>query len=270
MITPILEKWLLTGQAKNKIHWVGYGMFSQIQIPSDSFIVIHKIHWNGWLNQKLDKIVNMNWKQFFNDTEYQLKIQGDKENPIYYIYRNEVNFQYFGDPALNPLKMLNELINDAQYDDYILMTPKKPLIIDCFITAYDYLNFTISRNSLHPTAQNFLPVNNYANEVPPPFGIAGPFVLLDCTLTGSNGTQTTINPPGPKASSPPITIQPNNTDNYHQELDPENLGAGDYGSFLTPPIGGIKLKYSDYVTNPLIGFEYCIIQKNKAGDLSPL
>lgn len=270
MITPILEKWLLTGHAKNKIHHIGYGMFSQIQIPDDSFIVIHKIYWNGWLNQKLENIYDMSWKQFFQFTEYALKIQSDKESPMYYQMRNEVNFQYFwnGDPT-SVLKLMNAPINDAQFDDYILLTPKKPVIFDTFITAYDYLNFTIYRNSLLPAAATFAPVNNKANEKPIPDGVAGSNVLLNCTLLGTNGTTTTINPPSVLTSKPPIaTVPTDNTQNYHQSLDKDN--AVDHGSFLHNPVSGLRLKYTDQVTNPLISIEYCIIQKNIAGKLSTL
>lgn len=269
MITPILEKYLLNGYAKNKIHWFAFGMFSQIQIPADCYIVIHKIYWNGFFNQKAFDITNMSWKEFFAYNEYQLKIQSDKESPINYIFRNDVNFDWFfnGDPA-NTLKLMNAPINTAQYDDYILMRPKKPVIFDTFITAYDYLNFTLSRNSLKPSAVNFSIANQYANEQPPPVGINGQLILLDMTMTGSQGTQTTINPPGSKASSPPLVIQPNNAENYNQALDPE--AAADYGSFIANPIGGVTLKHSEYVTNPLIGIEYCLIQKHTEGKLSPL
>lgn len=270
MITPILEKWLLTGQAKNKIHHIGFGMFSQIQIPDDSYIVIHKIYWNGFLNQKLENVYGMSWKQFFAYTEYALKIQSDKESPMYYQMRNEVNFQYFwnGDPT-SVLKLLNAPINDAQYDDYILMTPKKPIIFDTFITAFDYLNFTISRNSLLPSAANFAPPNNKANEKLNPNGIQDGNILLNATLLGTNGTTTTINPPSTLVTNPPIAALPaDNTQNYHQLLDKQ--GGGDNGSYIDNPIGGLKLKYSEYVTNPLISIEYCIIQRNTAAQLSTL
>ena len=164
---------------------------------------------------------------------------------------------------------MNSPIIDAQYDDYILMTPKKPVIFDTFITAYDYLNITISRNALLPSVTNFAPVNNYANEKGIPDGVGGSNVLLDCTLLGTQGTTTTINPPSVKPSHPPIpTLPADNTANYHQALDKQ--GAGDNGSFLDNPIGGFKLKHSEFVTNPLISFEYCIIQQHSEGKLSNL
>ena len=93
-ITTILERLLLNGQAKNKIHHIAFGSFSQIQIPPDSFIVIHKIYWNGFINQKPVNVYNQSWKEFFKYNEYQLKVQSDKENPLYYILRNEINFNF--------------------------------------------------------------------------------------------------------------------------------------------------------------------------------
>lgn len=229
--------------------------------------MIHKIYWNGFLNQKDAEISNLTWKQFFEFNEYQLKIKSDKEAPMFYQFRNEVNFQYFqrGDPS--PFQLNNRPIDTAQYDDYILMTPKKPVIFDTFITAYDYLNFTISRNELLPNGGiNFGFVNAKANEAQVPNGVDGQLVLLQVSLVGTNGTQETLNPPSPNTTNAPLN--PDTVTNYSQLLDPP-LGT-DNGSFLQNPQGGSRLKHSDYVTNPLLGFEYCIIQKNEAGKLSSL
>lgn len=265
MITPLLEKMLLGGHAKNKIHWMGFGMFAQLQIPTDSFIVIHKIYWNGFFNQKQEDVTSKSWKEFFEYNEYQLKIQSDKEAPMFYEFRNDVNFDYYGAPGA--LRLKNATINDAQYDDFILMRPKKQEQIDTFITAYDYLNFTISRNALLPNGGiNFGTVNAKANEKPVPFGINGELVLLEVNFVGTGGTVDTINPVGQDLKNTPL--QPNNVFNYHQDLDKPT--PGDNGSFIQNPQGGIRLKHSDYVTNPLMGFEYCIIQKNEAGKLSSL
>jgi hypothetical protein len=267
MVNEVLTKLILAGHAKNKIEWIGFGMFHQIQIPTDSFIVIHRIIWNGFLNQKLENVYAETWKDFFRYNEYALKIKSDKESPMYYQFRNEVDFQFFGAPG--SLQLHNRVINDAQFDDFILMQPKRAEIRDTMITAYDYLNFTISRNSLMPTASNFNPVNNYAEEANVPIGINGQPVLLELTMTGTGGTTTTQNPPSPIATfTPPATMSSTNADNYHHELD--KPGGGDNGSFLDNPIGGLKLKKQEFVTNPLVGIEYCIIQKNQAGKLSAL
>lgn len=267
MITPTLEKLLLTGKAKNKLLNFSIGMFNQLIIPDDSFIVIHKIYWHGFLNQKDENIYNMSWKQFFRDCEYQLKVKPDKDQPLYYIMRNEVNFDFFGlDPAA-PLKLLNSTINDAQYDDYILMTPKKPVIFDTWISAYESVNFTLSRNSLEAAGDTFQPVNNFANEQPPPYGINGQNVLLDVKLVGSNGNSQFYTPPNNKTTHPPIIgTDPTNTENYFQSLDKPN-GLGNNGSFINNPLSAGRLKYSDYVTSPLLSFEYVEIRKNNLGNI---
>lgn len=265
-ITTILEKLLLNGQAKNKIHHIAFGSFSQIQVPQDSFIVIHKIYWNGWINQKPKDISATSWKEFFQYNEYQLKVQSDRENPLYYILRNEINFNYVGNPGALRLKNVN--INTAQYDDFILMTPKKPVIFDTFITADDYLNFTISRNALLPVGSNYIPTNQYANEKPPPDGTAGQDVLITVDLFGTQGTITNYNPVSAKDTPSAVVLQPRNTENYHQDLDKES--PTDNGSFIDNPLGGIKLKHSEYVTNPLISLEYCLVSKNIRNNLSPI
>lgn len=204
----------------------------------------------------------MTWKEFFKYNEYQLKIQSDKEPPMFYQMRNEINFQYFGLPG-----GLNLEIPVSGTDlERVLMTPKKPVIFDTFITAYDYLSFTISRNALMPTASNYGPVKQTANEKPIPFGINLENVLLEATFTGVNGTVDTINPVGADLKN--SVLQTNNVFNYHQDLDKQ--AGNDNGSFINNPIGGTQFKHFEYVTNPLLGFEYCIIQKNEAGRLSSL
>jgi hypothetical protein len=270
-ITPILEKWLLTGKAKNRIHHMGYGMFSQLQIPKDAYIVIHKIYWTGFINQKFDKITDMTWKDFFRYSEYALKVQSDKEAPMYYQFRNNLKITT---TANAPIR-LNNLINTVEYDRFILLQCENPIIFDTFITGYDYLNFTLSRNALMPVnvpPQQVGQVNATANEKNAPFGINQQPVLLSLTLqgdtTGIFSTIETINPPSPLVT--PLPMPQDNVANYMQLLDPPNALNGNNGSFLKAPLtAGENLAKSEYVTQPLISFEYCIIQKD-SGDLSPL
>lgn len=267
MITPILEKYLLKGFASNQIHHIAYGSFAQLQIPDNSFVVIHKVYWNGWINQKFSEIDGQSWKDFFRYNEYTMKVQSDKQNSIYYQMRNEVNFQYFGaGGAFN----LNDNISQSDYDKFILMTPKKPIIFDTWISSYKYLNFTITRNALMPDTGNFGIVNNYADENNIPFGVNDNPVLLDINLLGTNGTATNYNPPGVKPSHPPIVATPpiTNTNNYHQDYDPRV--SPDNGSFIDYAFDGAKLSKSEYVTNPLISLEYCVISKHDEGLLSSL
>ena len=271
MITPILEKLLLAGGAKNRIHHIAYGSFAKMEIPKDSFIVIHKIYWNGWMNQKLANITNMTWKDFFRYNEYSLKVQSDKEPALYYQMRNQVDWQYIGaGGGFN----VNDPIVIADYERFILMNPKKPVIFDTWITSYDFLNFTLTRNALMPVSDNFNNVNNYANEKDAPSGVNNIDVLLDILLRGTAGTETNYNPPGVKSSHPPIVapMPQTNTISYHQDYDSNGVIIGDNGSFMNNPIGEAvtNLPKSEYVTNPLISLEYVIIPKHVEGKLSVL
>lgn len=262
MITPILERLLLTGKAKNRVYNFAWGMFSQLQVPEDSFIVIHKIIWHGFINPKFEDVYSMTWKQFFQFNEYQLKIKADKEQPFYYILRNEINFIRTNSAPLD----LSSPINSATFDRDILLTPKKPVIIDTWIPSYTFLNFTISRNVLLPSSGNFGLVNQYANEQDNPNGINGQLVVLDLNLQGANGTTTNINPPNVQTTHPPIPTVPNdNTENYFQLLDKQS--GNDMGSYLNNPLTPNRLKYSEYVCNPLFSFEYVEVRKNSLGNI---
>lgn len=264
MITPLLEKLLLNGKAKNKTFHFAFGSFANLEVPKDSFVVIHTIIWNNFINQKLKDIYSKSWKDFFEYNEYTIKMQGQNTTPLQYVFRNEVDFNFVGAPG--SLRLMNVNIIDAQYDDFILMQPKRPIVLNTFYTSYEDINFTLTRNALLPTNSNFAPVNNYANERPIPTGVNGQDVLLRLDLGGTNGTSEAYIPPGQKIA--PGATGNFRSENYLQLYDKET--PADFGSFIANPIGGFKLKHSDFVTNPLITFEYCIIQKNDGGLLSSL
>lgn len=265
MITPILEKLLMNGAAKNKTFSMAYGSHAHLDIPYNSFIVIHKIIFYPFLNPRIydeghTTFPIETWKELFNDCEYQLKIQSDKENPFFYQFRNGLDF-YF----LKNNFQANENIEEDFFNRNILIQPKAPIILDTFITSYDYFNFTLTRNALKLVSTNYAPVNEYANEQNPPAGINGQNVLLAANLLGNTATET-YNPATPKEITG-YALPGNNVTNYQQNIDRQT--PGNYNSFIANPIK-TYLADSDKTTNPLITFEYCIIQLNKAGNLSSL
>jgi hypothetical protein len=273
-ITPILEKLLLQGKAKNKIHHFAFSSFTRLEIPENSFIVIHKIYWNPFINPEAFDITQMTWKEFFQYSEYQLKIQSAKNTPIYYILRNEISFDYFkpnvfppGLPELN----LDELVNIDTLNKFMLLRAKKPVIFDTWISSYDYLNFTLTRNSQVnvgvTVGVGFAPVNNYAEELTPPNGIAGTNVLLEGIFLDVSTTD--YQPPTNRLTSLPLPS--NEVESYHQQIVGNTFGDFHNHSMIADPNTAplIQGKNNAYVFNPLISFEYCVIQKN-AIDHSPL
>lgn len=261
MITPQLEKLLLSGKGKYKVYNLGLQEFAQIQIPEDSFIIIHKIIWHGFNNQYLNDLETFTIQDLTRFNEYQLKIKSDKESPLYYIMRNEVEYKYFGAVPLD----VNRGYNITDFRKYFLMLPTKPVIIDTWIPSYSQINFNISRNRLDFDVTTIGFLNNYANENNIPNGIANEQINLDVALT-ANGTTQTINTPSVKTTYPPIgtTPPPNNTENYFQLFAPR-LG-NDNGSFLNDPSSGTPLN-SMYITSPLMTFEYVEINKQSLGNI---
>lgn len=267
MITPILEKLLLNGKAKNKLLNFGWGSFAKIEVPSDSFIVVHRIFWHPAINQKFQNITDMTWKDFFRFNEFNLKIQNDKESPMNYFLRNEVDFQDFGYVGIG----LNGNIDPDYYDKFLLMRPKRPVIFDTFVTAYTSLNLTLTRSALlEVITSSFAPVTNYAEEKPSPNGVDGQNILLAVNFTGLQGTQTTYQPP--RFPSTNVPLNGTDTESYLMNYDTNINPIGDNGSFLNNPdqsLGG-QLPKSEFATNPLITLEYCVVQKNNGGLLSGL
>lgn len=265
MITPILEKLLFTGGAKNKTFTMAYGSYAHLDIPDNSFIVIHKIIFYPFLNPRKYNPRELGfpvqtWKDFLNDCEYQLKIQSDKENPFLYQFRNGVNVQFIKNNF-----NLDENIDPDQFNKYTILTPKEPIILDTFITSYDYFNFTLTRNAGQINNVNYNTVNEYANEDPLPIGIANQPVLLSADLSATFQV-TNYNPPTPKEVNGYI-LPGANTVNYQHLYEPSS--PGNFGSFIANPDWS-AFPFSDKTTNPLITFEYCQIQLNKAGELSSL
>ena len=266
MITPILEKLLINGSAKNKTFSMAYGTHAHLDIPENSFIVIHKIIFYPFINPHIfdpreeTKFPTETWKQFFNSCEYQLKIQSDKENPFFYQFRNGIDITFLKSNFEANLPMTQD-----DFNKHTILTPKAPIILDTFVTSYDYFNFTLTRNVLKLTGTNYNSVNEYAVEDIPPTGIATQGVLLYGNLTGTT-TSETYNPATPKEVTG-YALPNNNTINYQQLYDPQT--PGNYGSFIADPTF-LMLEESDKTTFPLITFEYCQIQLNKAGNLSSL
>ena len=265
MITPILEKLLLHGHAKNKIAHFGWSSFCQIEIPDQSFIVVHKIYWHPAMNQKLKNITSMTWKQFFQYSEMQLKVESDKESPNFYFLRNEVDINFlFVDPTVFSL---NAPIDPTYFDNYILMRAKKPLQMDTFIASYDSLKFTLTRSALlNENASTMGVVNTNANEKNPPNGINGVPVLLNVQFNG-NATITNYQPPNFENTSIPVIATSNSRRDYGMGYDPQT--PTDNGSFIGDPYGvDTHLNFSEFVNNPLLSIEYCIVSKDWGAKLS--
>lgn len=261
MITPTLEKLLLSGKAKYKVYNLGLQEFAQIQIPQDSFIIIHKIIWHGFNNQFLNDLETFTINDLTKYNEYQLKIKSDKESPLYYIMRNEIEYKYFGSIPLD----VNRSYNISDFRKYFLMLPTKPVIIDTWVTSYSQINFNITRNRLDFDVNTTGFLNNYANENDIPNGISNQQINLDVRIS-ANGTTQTINTPSVKTTYPPLgTTPPNdNTQNYFQLFAPKVLN--DNGSFLNDPSTGTPLN-AMFITHPLMTFEYVEINKQSYGNI---
>ena len=266
MITPILEKLLLHGKAKNKIAHFGWSSFCEIEIPDKSFIVVHKIYWHPAINQKMKTITDMTWKQLFRYSEMQLKVESDKETPNFYFLRNEVDIQFLHiDPAAFSL---NAPIDPTYFDNYVLMRAKKPLQMDTWIASYDSLKLTLTRSALlNEVISTMGLVNNKANEKNTPAGVGDAPVLLNIKFSG-NTAITNYQPPNFKNTNVPIVATDFSQRDYGMGYDIPT--ATDNGSFMNDPADGlnVRLANSEFVNNPLLSIEYCIVSQDWGSHLS--
>jgi hypothetical protein len=114
MITPILEKLILSGQAFYKTAVVG-GTKSTIDIQNDRFIIITAIHYLGYMG------VSTNLQR---DTNCQLSVYGEKGFNHYFFANVRQSTTEYWDSTAGAARIVNvkTAISQPKIDTYILHT----------------------------------------------------------------------------------------------------------------------------------------------------
>lgn len=265
MITPILEKLILRGDANYTVVSHAYGMFGRIPCPDGKIIIIEKIIWYPFLNPIKWIVGGLTWNQFFQYCEYQLKIDG-KKTITKYQFRNALNVTL--SPGVTPINWDAAInINDFQN---VLLQPGEPIIIDTFLVCTDHIKLTISRNDCINdfAGSTYGILNERATEQPSPNGMGGVGTLLELVQKNIDATRQYLNPPSTEYDDT-LTVNPQYRENYSNMINPSGSGlaTGANSQLQLPANDPTFFKNFPYSTMPLITFGIVYINENAASNL---
>jgi hypothetical protein len=261
MITPILERLLLQGDANFTVWNHSLGMFGRIPAQDGKVTVITKIIWYPFVDYPENALGGtMTWLDFMRSNEYQLKIESGK-NVTYYPIRNSISLTN-ASPFTVAVDLQN-LINGSDYSG-IVIELGDPLIIDTFILASGEIKLTISRNPFTTFVNNTGLLAGQATEKPAPNGVANIPLLRRSQQLASGGANQFYNPPSNEYSGV-ASGGARNQENYILDIVPQSGAV--LNSQLNYPDGGGAATATPIITKnlPLVSF-HCVFINKEAAD----
>lgn len=159
MITPHLEKLILTGKASYNTHVIGGSEKCILNVDNDRFIIITDLTYFSQLNLgRLDSNLNMNATQFADlnkQLNTQCRIFSRKSNNSF-LFRNQINFNY------DPVNLVYNVF------------PIGSVKLDTFLIHDQDVSFTFSKDTVNTNINTgFSPSKSIG--FPPPFdyGVEG-------------------------------------------------------------------------------------------------
>lgn len=263
MITPILEKLLLRGDANYVPVTHALGMFGRIPTTQGKIAIIESILWHQFLNPIKTIAQGITWNEFFKYNEYQLKIDGEK-TVSYYHFRNRLKWTT---TDYNHTIIMTDVINPnllATLD----FQPEAPVKLDTFLVCGRHAKITISRNCMINTlVPNMGQLNQRATEQKPPNGVDTVTVLRQLAMSSPGGNTQYYNPPTNDYSGV-IESTVRNIYPYTQDIIPKTLTS--FESELTPVTTDSTTSLFPllpYLTHPLVTFGVVYINESIAHEL---
>lgn len=257
MITPLLEKAILSGKAKFQIHNHAQSNWGRILIPRNSTVIITHIKWYPFYNFKWYEFgPALTWREFFKFNEYQLKVDG-KKSINYFVYRNSYDFKWmmFNNPEFPGID-LNSTFNQEIANQYMLPLQAHPIHTDVFLICEEYVKLTLTNNVFNSSFAFQAPLNPSAAQQPPPSGLEGVAIQLRNDMSSPTGQlQKYVNGSNEDA----YIVTPTNrthTANYIQDID------ANFSTFV--PMNDLA---SPYQQSPLVEFGYVTINTNDFNNL---
>jgi len=260
MITPLLEKLILKGEAQFQTMSHAFGMLERFSIPTQRVGIITKIIWWNFMNR--DFLQAHTWNELFNRPEYQLRIESEN-GQTWYHFRNTINWTWT-DP-LNALD-LSTNISDAKFN-FLLWQPGPPVQIDTYIPVTGNIKSVVSRNAIEVFTNNEGNVNAKANEQNAPNGVGNLNLLLRSKMQDRYANYTEFYAPPSDdwtGLAAPVPPDRNFTQGYKVDYMPR-VGGGTANSELSMP-GAFSVP-SAYVQCPLVTYEMVTINKNAMDSL---
>jgi hypothetical protein len=173
MITPRIEKAILSGWATYRKINHAFSSFGSIAIPKGHTAIILDISWHHFIDVS-PKPEFSPWLETLENlqkySEYQLKIDG-KKSLNYLEYRNIFKF-VITNPRLaiditEPFSAYELILNK-----YILPIHSQPIQKDVFFVCENYINLSITKNVyINNVNDNYTQLNPKANQPPTPNGL---------------------------------------------------------------------------------------------------
>lgn len=255
MITPRIEKAILSGWATYQKVSHSISSFGSITIPKDHTVIILDITYNHfWNSYQIGKENETTLADLFRLSEYQLQIDG-KKSKNFLIFKNIMDFK-----ILNPTIDIdvNATIQQLTIEDkikYIFPLHAQPIIKDVFFVCEQYINLTVTRNCFVKNIQtDYAPLNPVANQSGEPSGIGGIAVVKNLRADAILGADNYLYRPPNKQNSEPNTFGANDQTmfSYSQPYD--------QSSVFTDPLPDDNFLLYKF---PLIEIGYVIFNNNE-------
>lgn len=251
MITPRIEKAILSGWATYQKVNHAFSSFGGVVIPKGKIAIILDVKWNHFFNPYKREFRSASLQDIYKYSEYQLKIDGNKSTN-FLIFKNRIDFKVT-DPNLviDVTKPIGDYIDT--FAKYFFPQHPQPIQQDVFFVCEDYINLTISRNQfINNIATDFAPLNPVSNQKPIPYGIGQQNTLTNQQSESIGGVKWVYSPPN-NANAAPNSFAGNDlqTQSYTQPYDKE--------SFMQDTKGNENILYFSF---PLVELGIVIMNSN--------
>lgn len=223
MITPRIEKAILSGWATYQKVNHAFSSFGGVVIPKGKTAIILDVKWNHFFNPYQDEFRKATLHELQKYSEYQLKIDGNKSTN-FLIFKNIIDFIITSPTASIDMNLDFGSQTDT-FKKFVQFKHSLPIQQDVFFVCENYINLTITRNQfINNIATDFQPLNPVANQAPVPYGVGQQNLLTSQRSQSIGGIQWVYTPPNNPNAAPNtfagIDLQ---TQSYTQPYDKESL-----------------------------------------------
>ena len=251
MITPRIEKAILSGWATYQKVNHAFGTFGSVTIPKGHTVIILDVKWNHFYNTFRGRNPqDTTLKDLFKYSEYTLKIDG-KKSCNYMIFKNRIDFKILKpDLTININTSFKDISDGLQY---LFPQHPQPIQQDVFFVCENYINLTVTRNEfINNNNSDYTTLNPKANQTDTPSGIADLNVTKNLKSESIAGAKYMYMPPN-KVNAEPNTlgVEPQTMQSYTQPIDENSIMS--------------KLEENSntiYFNYPLIELGYVIFNNN--------
>jgi hypothetical protein len=255
MITPLLERAIMSGKAVYSKYTHAMGMYGSLKIPEGKIVIILDIKWHSFINP-YKNVGTITVKEFFKYNEYQLKIDGFKSHN-FMTFRNRITKEDLLLGGVQDTDLIST-INGLFYT----LSPGEPIQQDVYFICEKYIRITISRNAFFNALNStYSTLNAVAAEQNVPNGVGNVPVLNRLQMASATPATMFYTPPGNTNAGLTIPAGGRNAETYTQDLDATN-------SQIYPPDTGFNATLgTPTLTQPLVEFGIVTINSNEFNNL---